>query len=138
MNAQSKISAEHIADPVDVHVGSRVRLLRKARGMSQEDLAKGLGLTFQQVQKYERGFNRISASKLFAIGHVLGAGIPFFFEGLSQPEAADGADPLHDRAITVALCEPKIRRIVSELGRLGPDQIDAIAAVTKALVELSL
>ena len=73
---------------VDVHVGARVRILRRASGMSQEALADRLGLTFQQVQKYERGANRISASKLFEIAAALNVPVSSFFEGLGQVDEA--------------------------------------------------
>src|SRR5215510_7662881 len=76
--------------PVDKHVGSRVRMRRKMLGMSQEKLAGGLGLTFQQVQKYESGTNRIGASRLQHISHILQIPVAFFFEGAphvpGQPE----------------------------------------------------
>ena len=74
-------------NPVDLHVGGRVRMRRKMLGVSQERLAEALGLTFQQVQKYERGANRISASKLYEIARFLSAPIAYFFEGLSDPAA---------------------------------------------------
>ncbi len=69
-------------NPVDVHVGSRVRLRRMWLGLSQEKLAERLGLTFQQIQKYEKGVNRIGASRLYDLSRVLGVGVDFFFEGL--------------------------------------------------------
>ena len=72
--------------PVDRHVGARLRLLRLQRGLSQKDIAEGLGLTFQQVQKYENGANRISASKLFEIAAVLDVSIADFFAGLDRSE----------------------------------------------------
>jgi transcriptional regulator with XRE-family HTH domain len=76
--------------PIDKHVGSRVRMRRKMLGMSQEKLANGLGLTFQQVQKYESGTNRIGASRLQHISHILRIPVSFFFEGAAhvsgQPE----------------------------------------------------
>lgn len=72
-------------NPVDLHVGGRVRMRRKMLGVSQERLAEALGLTFQQVQKYERGANRISASKLYEIARFLSAPIAYFFEGLGDP-----------------------------------------------------
>ena len=75
--------------PVDVHVGARIRLRRRLLGLSQEKLAEALGLTFQQVQKYERGSNRVSASKLYEISRTLQAPISFFYEGL--PDAESGA-----------------------------------------------
>ena len=67
---------------VDAHVGSRIRLRRKLLGLSQQQLAERLGLTFQQVQKYERGVNRVSASKLYETAQVLQASVTHFFEGL--------------------------------------------------------
>ena len=70
------------ADAVDKHVGSRIRMRRMMLGMSQEKLANGLGLTFQQVQKYESGTNRIGASRLLRISQILQVPVSFFFEGL--------------------------------------------------------
>jgi transcriptional regulator with XRE-family HTH domain len=83
--------------PTDKHVGSRVRMRRLMLGLSQTKLADELGLTFQQVQKYEKGANRISASKLQHISNFLQAPIPFFFEGLTEPSTTlDGAgSPSH-------------------------------------------
>ena len=75
--------------PVDLHVGARVRLRRSMMGMSQEKLGEALGLTFQQVQKYERGTNRISASRLWDVGRVLNVPVSFFFEGMVTPDAED-------------------------------------------------
>jgi len=69
-------------NPVDVHVGSRVRLRRTLLGMSQEKLGEAIGLTFQQVQKYEKGTNRIGASRLFAIASFLRVPVGFFFEDM--------------------------------------------------------
>lgn len=69
-------------NPVDVHVGQRIRARRKELGMSQGELARNLGLTFQQVQKYERGFNRISASKMHDAARALAVPIDYFFEGI--------------------------------------------------------
>ena len=80
--------------PVDIHVGARVRLRRIELGMSQERLAAELGLTFQQVQKYERAANRISASRLYHIGKVLDVKVPFFYEGYSDAGSLSGfAEP---------------------------------------------
>jgi transcriptional regulator with XRE-family HTH domain len=77
-------------NPVDLHVGGRVRMRRKLLGVSQEQLADSLGLTFQQVQKYERGANRVSASKLYEIARTLQVPVSFFFDGLADP--MDGSD----------------------------------------------
>jgi transcriptional regulator with XRE-family HTH domain len=74
-------------NPIDAHVGSRVRLRRMLLGISQEKLGEKLGLTFQQVQKYEKGVNRIGASRLFDLSTVLGVPIAFFFEDAPAAEA---------------------------------------------------
>jgi transcriptional regulator with XRE-family HTH domain len=76
-------------NPIDIHVGSRVRMRRMLVSMSQEKLGEQLGLTFQQVQKYEKGANRIGASRLFQISQILTVPVDFFFDGL-QPEDVPG------------------------------------------------
>jgi transcriptional regulator with XRE-family HTH domain len=85
-------------NPIDLHVGSRMRMRRMALGMSQEILAKALGLTFQQVQKYERGPNRMGSSRLQQAANVLGVAAPFSFEGadegLYQPNGSALSQPL--------------------------------------------
>jgi transcriptional regulator with XRE-family HTH domain len=73
--------AKKAPNPIDKHVGSRVRMRRMMLGMSQEKLGNSLGLTFQQVQKYEKGTNRIGASRLQQISHILQVPVSFFFEG---------------------------------------------------------
>jgi transcriptional regulator with XRE-family HTH domain len=105
---------ESRASPIDVHVGTRIRQRRTLLGMSQERLGEALGLTFQQVQKYERGANRVGASRLFDISRTLGVPVSFFYEempdsvsgitpaarppGMAETQAAFGAeDPLHQR-----------------------------------------
>ena len=71
-------------NPIDVHVGGRVRLRRTLLGMSQEKLGEALGLTFQQVQKYERGANRIGSSRLFDLSRVLDVPVSFFFDDMAD------------------------------------------------------
>src|SRR6202795_4424277 len=78
------IDREGRPSPIDVHVGSRVRLRRTLLGMSQERLGEALGLTFQQVQKYERGVNRVGASRLFDLSRVLDVPISFFFDDMPE------------------------------------------------------
>lgn len=75
--------------PIDVHVGSRIRLRRTLLGMSQERLGESLGLTFQQVQKYERGVNRVGASRLFDLSRVLDVPISFFFDDMPDSLATN-------------------------------------------------
>ena len=85
------------AHHIDIHVGTRVRVRRKALKISQQELAGHLSLTFQQVQKYERGSNRISASKLFEIAQVLQVPVAYFFEGYHN-EAAATSTPANPQA----------------------------------------
>jgi transcriptional regulator with XRE-family HTH domain len=94
-------------NPTDVHVGSRVRLRRTLLGMSQEKLGEAIGLTFQQVQKYERGANRVGASRLYDLSKVLDVPVSFFFEEMAPAGSAEarsggeadrqGADPMLKR-----------------------------------------
>jgi len=79
-----------VPNPIDKHVGSRVRMRRMILGMSQEKLGDALRLTFQQVQKYEKGTNRIGASRLQQISYILQVPVSFFFEGAPAPDVAGG------------------------------------------------
>ena len=92
--------------PIDVHVGSRIRLRRTLLGMSQERLGEALGLTFQQVQKYERGVNRVGASRLFDLSRVLDVPISFFFDDMPDSLAA-----------TLAAGQPARHRVHRDAGR---------------------
>lgn len=71
-------------DPIDIHVGSRVRMRRTLLGMSQEKLGNALGLTFQQIQKYERGANRIGSSRLFKLSQILDVPVNYFFDDMAD------------------------------------------------------
>lgn len=82
-----RVEKESRPSPIDVHVGTRIRLRRTLMGMSQERLGEALGLTFQQVQKYERGVNRVGASRLFDLSRVLDVPISFFFDDMPEPLA---------------------------------------------------
>jgi len=124
-------------NPIDAHVGSRVRLRRILLGMSQERLAEQLGLTFQQVQKYEKGINRIGASRLFDLAHVLGVPVQFFYEqapsadgtgqpsgGFSESEAdaymsefLNSREGLELNRAFMRITDPKVRRSIVELVR---------------------
>lgn len=121
-------------NPVDRHVGSRVRLRRQMMEMSQEKLGEELGVTFQQVQKYERGANRIGAGRLWHLARVLEVPVSFFYDGVSSSaqrptDFADGdqtpvVNDFLQSADGVALAQafskitdPKVRRRVLELVR---------------------
>jgi transcriptional regulator with XRE-family HTH domain len=87
-------------NPIDVHVGSRVRMRRMLLGLSQEKLGDAIGLTFQQVQKYERGANRIGASRLYELGEVLGVPVAFFYDEMparERPQPAPNGPPAEAR-----------------------------------------
>jgi transcriptional regulator with XRE-family HTH domain len=81
-------------NPIDVHVGSRMRMRRMMLGMSQQKLADAFGLTFQQVQKYEKGMNRISSSRLQHAADILGVAVPFFFGGVPDKQSPGRAASL--------------------------------------------
>ena len=90
-------------NPTDTHVGSRIRLRRNMLGMSQEKLGENLGITFQQIQKYEKGANRVGASRLQAIATILGVPVAFFFEDLPGQEAVGNRGFAEDAAAVSAL-----------------------------------
>lgn len=103
-------------DPVDIHVGARVRLRRTLLGMSQEKLGKALGLTFQQVQKYERGANRIGSSRLFQLSKILDVPVSFFFDEMA-PETTRKADGMAEGNKQVFEVDKLSRRETLELVR---------------------
>jgi transcriptional regulator with XRE-family HTH domain len=122
--------------PIDRHVGLRIRMRRKELGMTQDKLAQALGLTFQQVQKYERGANRVSASKLWEMARALKAPVAYFYDGLGDDaEARTGASSftnaqdflLTSEGMELAATFPRIarsrlRRKVLELVRLMAEE----------------
>lgn len=135
--------------PIDVHVGTRIRLRRTLMGMSQERLGEALGLTFQQVQKYERGVNRVGASRLFDLSRVLDVPISFFFDdmpdnltstmggsagrrggGMSEPTDPFGDDTLNRRETLelvrayYRITDPSVRKRVFDLIKsMGPTEV---------------
>jgi len=124
-------------NPVDIHVGGRVRLRRTLLGMSQEKLGEAVGLTFQQIQKYERGANRIGASRLFELSRILDVPVSFFFDDMpesmrtgegriswqmaDQPQAALEPNPLTKRETLelvrayYRITDPHVRKRLFEL-----------------------
>lgn len=89
---------EGMPDPIDVHVGSRIRLRRTLLGYSQDKLAQALGLTFQQVQKYERGTNRVGSSRLFQIAQILDVEPAYFFEDIPEEITGYGVKGMAEQA----------------------------------------
>lgn len=114
------VANQRSANSVDSHVGSRVRLRRLELGLSQEKLAEQLGITFQQVQKYERGTNRIGASRLHQIALVLQTPITYFFEGASETPA-NGAQ--ETSPLSQALGDPATVRLVRAFASISDTQL---------------
>ena len=125
-------------NPIDAQVGNRVRLRRMLIGMSQEKLGEHLGLTFQQVQKYEKGVNRIGAGRLFYVAKILGVPIDYFYEGVmdqlpSRGFAEEAADPpvmeflssgegLQLSLAFMRIRDPKVRKRVLDLVKSLADE----------------
>ena len=116
-----------MSQAADVHIGQRVREARLAKGLSQTELGNSLGISFQQVQKYEKGTNRIGSGRLWSISKVLGTPISFFFEGLAVEENEPQDHPLSRGTIKAAkeLSEINDPDVKSQVMRL-------IRAVAKA------
>lgn len=129
-------------NPIDIHVGSRIRLRRSMVGMSQEKLGESLGITFQQVQKYEKGTNRVGASRLQNIADTLDVPVSFFFEN-APSDGGDGSgmqesssnyvvnflsssEGLQLNRAFVKISDPKVRKRIIELVRtLGDEDTDS-------------
>ena len=122
-------------NPVDLHVGARVRMRRKLLGVSQEKLADALGLTFQQVQKYERGTNRISASKLFEIGRFLQAPVSYFFEGVGPSSPETLTDNPSEQSMHEFLMTPEGVELASLLPKLAPKYRRRVLELVRTLAE---
>ncbi|GLK83352.1 transcriptional regulator [Ancylobacter defluvii] len=141
MSESGKPMTKKSPNPIDKHVGSRVRMRRMMINMSQEKLGESLGITFQQIQKYEKGTNRIGASRLQNISSVLGVPVAFFFEGapttgVTVSGLAEEASPAYvadflatseglalTRAFT-RISDPKVRRRIVDLVETLADQND--------------
>jgi transcriptional regulator with XRE-family HTH domain len=119
-------------NPIDIHVGSRIRLRRTMLGMSQEKLGESLGITFQQIQKYEKGTNRVGASRLQNISSILNVPVSFFFEdapgehsgqgGMAEASSSNyvvdflsSAEGLQLNRAFVKIADPKVRRRLVDL-----------------------
>jgi transcriptional regulator with XRE-family HTH domain len=130
--------AKKAPNPIDKHVGSRVRMRRMMLSMSQEKLGDGLGLTFQQVQKYEKGTNRIGASRLQQIAHILQVPVSFFFEGAPHSAGHGGMNEAPSPAYVadflatsdgLSLTKAFMRIKSSKLRRRIVDLVEQIAGI---------
>lgn len=117
-------------NPIDIHVGARVRMQRMLLGMSQDSLGARLGITFQQVQKYEKGDNRISASRLQQIGEILNASPAFFFAGLVDTPKARTDSPASAAHVATFLSTVEGLQLNRAFVRIGD------ARVRRKIVEL--
>lgn len=145
-------------NPMDVHVGSRVRLRRMVIGMSQEKLGERMGLTFQQIQKYEKGTNRIGASRLFQLSQIMDVPVQFFFEDapasmMGRPANVSAAgfaeskteaflldflnsrDGLELNRAFVKITDPKVRKRVVELVRALSEEVGANSEMEKVAAQ---
>jgi transcriptional regulator with XRE-family HTH domain len=135
--SSGRMASKGFPNPIDVHVGSRIRLRRTLLGISQERLADAIGLTFQQVQKYEKGANRVSSSRLVDLANALDVAVPYFFDEMSagvsaqtpselmrtkqRPEIDQEQDPLAKRETLefvrayYKIEDPAVRKRVFEL-----------------------
>lgn len=149
--SSGRMASKGFANPIDIHVGARIRLRRTLLGMSQEKLADAIGLTFQQVQKYERGANRVGSSRLFDLAKVLDVQVSYFFEemanGVSEmtPSRLSGAsiaklEETRDEFGYPVQGDPMMRRETLELVRAyykigDPSVRKRIADLTKAIAK---
>ncbi len=122
--------AKHGPHPVDAHVGSRVRLRRTLLGMNQTQLGEALGVTFQQLQKNERGMNRIGASRLWQLSQVLDVPVSYFFEGLDEGAKAWSSNDI--------LSEREILKLVRAYHRITDPEIrKRLRVLVNAVAELA-
>lgn len=119
-------------DPVDVLVGQNIKLHRLAKSMSQEELAHRLGLTFQQLQKYERGINRVGGGRLFRIASILGIEISNFFEGAERadPRPVESFSPIS------LISDPQSFRLVQAFAKINdPDMRRTLATLVEKIAD---
>ena len=156
---RSALNEDGTPRAVDVHVGSRIRMRRLYLGQSQSELARAVGLTFQQIQKYERGLNRVSASRLYDLARVLDVPVSFFFDdmpegidlsgpggagaqGRNTAEASDLTNPLAQRETAELvrsyynIADPNVRKRVYEMVKALAAEVDAAEAEAEASVGL--
>ena len=144
---KQRLSAGRTGKPnaIDVHVGGRMRLRRTLLGLSQEKLGEAIGLTFQQVQKYERGTNRVGASRLFDLSRVLDVPVSYFFDDMSSKVAKQSprlAIGLAETPVQAYQPDPMAKRETLELVRSyykigSPNVRKRVFELTKALAKAS-
>jgi len=131
MEKRATAVADSVPSPIDVHVGARIRQRRVALGMSQEKLGGALNLTFQQIQKYERGANRVGASRLYDLCRVFDVTADYFFEGLPDFDAIEAAGYLPHGAAAPAYV------FAEEQARFAPEREEMPADTAELLRHFS-
>ncbi|MDI5929007.1 helix-turn-helix transcriptional regulator [Rhizobium leguminosarum] len=130
---QAEVPAAH---PVDRHIGQQIRIRRIQSDLSQSDLAKGIGVSFQQVQKYERGKNRVSASMLYELARCLKVPVAIFFEGLPEPGTGDLsqiAAKVDERVAYISTTEG--RELIGYILQLPPRVRSRLLSLVSVLIE---
>lgn len=123
-------------DRIDVLVGQRIRALRCALGMSQAELGQKVGVRFQQIQKYESGANRVSASRLLALAQTLGVPVGHFFEGIEaapEGQAARAAAEEPGAALADLLVDQQFMALAQDFPKLTPRQREAVLALVRSM-----
>jgi transcriptional regulator with XRE-family HTH domain len=121
---------------IDVHVGKRIRMRRQILSLSQEKLGELLGITFQQVQKYEKGTNRISASRLYNTAKILGVPVQFFFEDLpGQDDRGGFSEARGEDSVMAAMMNPEGVQLAKAFRDANTGQRKTIALVARALAD---
>lgn len=119
---------------IDVLVGRRIRARRYALGISQSELGEAIGVRFQQIQKYETGANRVSASRLWAVAEKLSVDIEYFFEGI-RPAGANGTDSEKPNDRMGFLSDQEAVEMMELFYQLPPSQRSAVMAIVKSMAE---
>ena len=131
MMSAGKSWGDIMPDPIDVHVGNLIRQRRRLLGLSQTDLAATVGVRFQQMQKYETGFNRVSASRLYKIAQTLDVPVEFFFEGLNKADAETSGS----KTEWLLEANKETLKLVRDFNRLPGGQRAKISALVQSLSE---
>jgi len=116
---KSNMGAPH---PIDKHVGNKIKTARKLRKMTQTDLAQAIGISYQQVQKYEKGDNRVSASMMYMIAQAINIPMAYFYNGIERPNKG-GIDEFDSRELT----------IIRKYRKMPPDKQNAVYRVVNSL-----
>jgi transcriptional regulator with XRE-family HTH domain len=131
----NKLPPTKAPQPVDVYVGSRIRMQRQRLGLSQTELGEAVGITFQQIQKYEKGANRVGSSRLQQIANFLQVSVNFFFEG--APGSGKTAESKDIATMTAFLADPDGARFMQVWKKLRPNRRKLVVRFVRSLLEVN-